>query len=134
MKIKKETVIKIIISLVLVIIGLVILFLLSNKETPNGEIGKIHFILVNSQEEEVYNEYFDFTEDDNLLALLEKHYNIEYKTDIYGSVLYSISPVSTDFKTSFLAIYVNTKFSNQGISNIVLENNMEIKIVEKKIS
>jgi len=41
--------------------------------------------------------------------------------------------VITDFKTEYIAIYVNGKYSNKGVSYIVLEDGIKIEFKETKL-
>ena len=65
--------------------------------------------------------------------MLEKNYKVRTSTSIYGYILLDIDDIKTDFKTTYIAIYVDDNYSNVGISGIVLYDGMRIAFKEMVI-
>lgn len=115
---KKELIIKIILTIiVLIIVSLVSIFLLKTKESTTKGIVIIEVIELNN-EKVIYDE-IPFKEGDTLLGLLKANYTLR-SDDSYGSTfLYDINDVKTGNDT-FLGIYVNGEMSMVGVDLIEL--------------
>ena len=93
------------------------------KQTQNpiaDDIGTVTVELVDLAGN-VTSQELTFETGDTLLALLTKHYEVNYRDDQYGVVLLGIDQIQTDFTTTYIAIYVNHEYSNYGVSSISLE-------------
>lgn len=121
---KKELIIKIIITIVsLIIVVFVGIFILRESvSTTNGEC-IIEVIDINNQK--VINDRISFKEGDSLLQLLNNNYELRID-DSYGSTfIYDIDEVKTGGDT-FLAIYVNNEMSMFGVDQIELTDGLII--------
>lgn len=121
---KKELIIKIIITIVSLIIVLFVgIFILRESvSTTNGEC-IIEVIDINNQK--VINDRISFKEGDSLLQLLNNNYELRID-DSYGSTfIYDIDEVKTGGDT-FLAIYVNNEMSMFGVDQIELTDGLII--------
>ncbi|MBQ3252933.1 MAG: hypothetical protein IJA65_00115 [Acholeplasmatales bacterium] len=124
----RRLIIKIVISLILIIATiLVVYYFKQNKQTD--DLKEITIIVVNKNEEEIINDTYEVKKE-SLFDILDENYEIRYKEDIYGKVLYDIENIKTDFYTSYIAIYINDEYSNLGISSIILKDNMVITLKE----
>ena len=124
----RRLIIKIVISLILIIATiLVVYYFKQNKQTD--DLKEITIIVVNKNEEEIINDTYEVKKE-SLFDILDENYEIRYKEDIYGKVLYDIENIKTDFYTSYIAIYINDVYSNLGISSIILKDNMVITLKE----
>lgn len=125
---------KITISILLVILLIGIVFYTKKKEQPKSQVdGTISVILVDINNNEICNKKINYYKGDNFLSLIEKNFKVVTQDDLYGKVLYEIDSIVTDFQTTYIAIYINDKYADKGISFIELENNMVVKFVEMKI-
>lgn len=129
----KKLIIKIVISTI--IIGLVIgsLLIYNNltkpKRNTESEIINVNIVLKNKNDEEIINDIkngYNLT----LIELLDSNYEIRYEKSTYGNVLYDFNEIKTDFKSSYIAIYINDVYSSFGIDLIQLENNIKITFKE----
>lgn len=123
----KNSVLKIVVTIVLVAIGLSIFLIMNNK---TEEEGLIYFTLVDQNDNTIYDDKISFNKGDTLIEILDEKYDIRYEEDMYGYVLYDIGPIKTDFKNDYLAIYINGEYSSVGISSIILTKDMKIVIKE----
>ena len=73
------------------------------------------------------------TKKDALFNLLNNNYQIRYETSIYGVTLLDIDSIKTDFRNSYIAIYIDDKYSNFGISSINLYDGIKISLKETRI-
>lgn len=121
---KKELIIKIILTIiVLIIVSLVSIFLLKTKESTTKGIVIIEVIELNN-EKVIYDE-IPFKEGDTLLGLLKANYTLR-SDDSYGSTfLYDINDVKTGNDT-FLGIYVNGEMSMVGVDLIELSDGLVV--------
>lgn len=129
----RKIILKIVIAIILIVLAIVAVKIWKDKTTSgNDPEGTITVILkdLNDREE---TRTIDFYEDDTFLGLLEKEYTISYKDSSYGAVLYNIDWIKTDFKTTYIAIYIDDKYSTVGVSSIELKDGMTILLLETKI-
>ena len=68
--------------------------------------------------------------DEKLLDVLNNNYTIRTSMSTYGAVIYDIDDIKTDFNTTYIAIYVDDKYSNVGISYINIYDGMRITFKE----
>ncbi len=124
----RKIILKILLSLVLLSILIVVILL---YRTPNStkEKKNIEIIVIDAKEQVLIQDTFEVYET-SLLQILESNYDIRYENTSFGVTLYDIESIKTDFIHSYIAIYVNGKYSNVGISSILLENNMRIELKE----
>ena len=59
-----------------------------------------------------------FSEGDSLESLLQKHFDVVYDQGQYGAVLMGIDFIRTDFKTTYVSIYVNDQYATYGLSGL----------------
>ena len=65
--------------------------------------------------------------------MLNENYKIRYEDSTYGVKLLDMESIKTDFKTTYLAIYVDGKYSSKGVSYIELHNGIIIEFKETKL-
>jgi len=65
--------------------------------------------------------------------LLNSNYDIRCEDTIHGKIILDFNSVKTDFKTEYIAIYVNGKYSSKGLSYITLEDGIIIEFKETKL-
>ena len=110
----------------------------SNNSLEKIEIIYNITIILFDYEKEISNRSYDLNKDqatkkDALFNLLNDNYQIRYETSIYGVTLLDIDSIKTDFRNSYIAIYIDDKYSNFGISSINLYDGMKISLKETRI-
>ena len=111
----------------------------SNSSSLNqNEITYNITIILFDYEKEISNKSYNLsknqaTKKDALFDLLNNNYQIRYDTSIYGVRLLDIDSIKTDFRNSYIAIYIDDKYSSYGISSINLYDGMKISLKETRI-
>lgn len=123
---------KLVLTMVVIILA-GISFFVYNKSFVNDSKGDITIVLVDSNKEIMKSDTFSFSQEDKLLEILTKHYEVSCansnytpttcdQSSIFGTVLLEIDDLKTDWKTSYIAIYVNDTYSTNGIDHIMLHD------------
>lgn len=125
----------------LLVVGLVALFitykLFFNSGGAKGD-GTITLIVIDENGDEVIHDELEFRHKMTLLEVIQKHYRVTCRGPFNrvedacspkdNIVILGIEDVQTDFNRTFLAIYVNNKFSKVGINDIEFQDGDVIKI------
>ena len=125
----------ILISFGIIAIAIILIIILKPNNTPDT-IGSFTIILIDENDKEVFNDTYEFNEEDTLWEIIKENYSdgLEYNTTpAYGIQLLSIAGVETDFSSDYISIYINGKYSTYGLSNIKLEDKMIIELKEAKV-
>jgi hypothetical protein len=128
----KKLIIKILVSLILIGITVGTFFIVNNLRKGDS-IGTVNIKLYDIDEKLISDKNIGYNEDEKLIDLLEKNYKVRTSTSIYGYILLDIDDIKTDFKTTYIAIYVDDNYSNVGISGIILYDGMRIAFKEMVI-
>ena len=128
----RNIILKIIVSVLLIATVILTLVLTNKNEAKADEMYNVN-IVVSNREEEIRNDSYEIKSDVTLFNLLDSNYELVYDETIYGVRLLGIDTIITDFKTSYIAIYVDNKYSSYGISNIKLYDGIKITLKETKI-
>ncbi len=128
----KKLIIKILVSWILIGITVGTFFIVNNLRKGDS-IGTVNIKLYDIDEKLISDKNIGYNEDEKLIDLLEKNYKVRTSTSIYGYILLDIDDIKTDFKTTYIAIYVDDNYSNVGISGIVLYDGMRIAFKEMVI-
>ena len=124
----RKLIIKILVSLILIGIAIGTFFIINH--ISNSGSGRINIKVYDINETMVSDKDIEFKKDDKLIDLLEKNYTIRTSSSTYGLILYDIDSIKTDFTTTYIAIYIDDKYSNYGISSIKLYDGMRISFKE----
>ena len=131
----KQTIIKLIISVVLLTLAIVTISIINNINKNNAiskDIGTITIEIVPLEKDKIERS-IAYKEGSTVWDIVKANFTVRYDESSYGIVLYDIDEVKTDFKTSYIAIYVDDEYSNVGISSIVIRDGMVISFRETKI-
>lgn len=131
----KKLIIKIIVSLILIGIAIgtfVVVNNINNKKVEDGIIN-INIKLYDINEKIVSDKDFKVNSDDKLLDILKNNYTVRTSNSTYGAIIYDIDDIKTDFKTTYIAIYVDDKYSQVGISSIVIYDGMRVVFKEMRV-
>lgn len=128
----RNIILKIVVSVLLIATVILTLVLTNKNEAKADEIYNVN-IVVSNLEEEIRNDSYEIKSDVTLFNLLDSNYELVYDETTYGVRLLGIDTIITDFKTSYIAIYVDNKYSSYGISNIKLHDGIKITLKETKI-
>lgn len=126
---KTKWIIKILISISLICIC-ISLFIVFNNLKGKDEKGIDVTIILKDKNNNVCVDDTYHNNDLSLVELLKTNYEVRIEKSTYGYILYDFEDIKTDFKNSYLAIYVNDQYSNYGISGIVLKDDMVILFKE----
>lgn len=126
---KTKWIIKILISISLICIC-ISLFIVFNNLKGKDEKGIDVTIILKDKNNNVCVDDTYHNNDLSLVELLKTNYDVRIEKSTYGYIIYDFEEIKTDFKNSYLAIYVNDQYSNYGISGIVLKDDMVILFKE----
>ncbi len=124
----RKLIIKIIVSLILIGIAIGTFFIINN--ISNSGSGTLNIKVYDINENIVSDKDIEFKKEDKLIDILENNYQIRTSNSTYGIVLYDIDDIKTDFTTTYIAIYIDDKYSNYGVSGIKLYDGMRISFKE----
>ena len=128
----RNLVIKIIVSILLITTVAVTIVLTNNNKPNKGDIYNVNIVIKN-QSETLKDDNYEIESNQTLFDLLDSNYELKYDNTAYGVRLLGIDTIITDFKTSYIAIYVDDKYSSYGISNIKLYDGIKITFKETKL-
>ena len=128
----RNLILKIVVSILLIATVIITLVLANKNEVKNDEIYNVN-IVISNKEETIRNDNYQIKSDVTLFNLLDTNYDIVYDETIYGVRLLGIDTIITDFKSSYIAIYVDNKYSSYGISNIKLYDGIKISFKEQTL-
>lgn len=128
----RNLILKIVVSILLVATVIITLVLVNKNEVKNDEIYNVN-IVISNKEETIRDDNYQVKSDTTLFNLLDTNYDIVYDETIYGVRLLGIDTIITDFKSSYIAIYVDNKYSSYGISNIKLYDGIKISFKEQTL-
>ncbi len=128
----RNLILKIVVSILLIATVIITLVLANKNEVKKDEIYNVN-IVVSNREETIRNDNYQVKSDVTLFNLLDTNYDIVYDETIYGVRLLGIDTIITDFKSSYIAIYVDNKYSSYGISNIKLYDGIKISFKEQTL-
>ena len=129
----KKLIIKIIISLILIGISIGTFIIVNNINNKRENEANINISLYDINDELISSKDIVAKKDDKLLDVLNNNYKIRTSESIYGAIIYDIDEIKTDFKNTYIAIYVDDKYSNVGISGIKIYDGMKISFKEMKV-
>ncbi len=124
----RKLIIKIIVSLILIGIAIGTFFIINN--ISNSGSGTLNIKVYDINENIVSDKDIEFKKEDKFIDILENNYQIRTSNSTYGIVLYDIDDIKTDFTTTYIAIYIDDKYSNYGVSGIKLYDGMRISFKE----
>jgi len=128
----KKLIIKIIVSVILIGISIGTFFIVRNLN-KNDSDGLINIKVYDINDVLVSDKDIEFKKDDKFIDILENNYTIRTSVSTYGYILYDIDDIKTDFKKTYIAIFIDDKYSNVGISGIVLYDGMRVSLKEMTI-
>lgn len=132
---KKQNILISIISIIGVAIILLMLHI-ANKDKTLGEddnTNTISFKVYYENNELVIDDVLEFNEDETLLQLMERSYDIETKVDSVSTIILSIESYTSDFTSSYFCLYIDGVYSSVGAKNIKLTGGLDVEWVWKKI-
>ena len=127
----RKLIIKILVSLILIGIAIGTFFIVNNLS--NKDSGTINIKLYDINDNMISDKDINYKREDKLIDILENNYTIRTTNSTYGIVLLDIDDIKTDFKTTYIAIYIDDKYSNYGVSGIKLYNGMKISFKEEMV-
>ena len=132
---KKQNILISIISIIGVAIILLMLHI-ANKDKTLGEddnTNTISFKVYYENNELVINDTLSFIEDETLLQIMERSYDIKTKVDSVSTIVLSIESYTSDFTSSYFSLYIDGVYSSVGAKNIKLTGGLNVEWVWKTI-
>lgn len=127
----RKLIIKVIISVILIGIAVSTFLIIDNlNKNKRDSDANINIKLYDINEVLISNKDIIVKKDEKLLDVLNNNYTIRTSMSTYGAVIYDIDDIKTDFNTTYIAIYVDDKYSNVGISYINIYDGMRITFKE----
>lgn len=132
---KKQNILISIISIIGVAIILLMFYISGkNKSFGNDDASyQIAFKVYYVNDELVIDDTLTFTENETLLELMERSYDITTKKDAVSDAVVSIDSYTTDFTSSYFSLYINGEYSPIGAKNIILTGGLLVEWKYKKI-
>lgn len=127
---KAKWIIKILISISLICICISLFIVFNNLKGKDEKGIDVTIILKDKNNNVCVDDTYHNNNNLSLVELLKTNYEVRMEKSTYGYILYDFEEIKTDFKNSYLAIYVNDQYSNYGISGIVLKDDMVILFKE----
>ena len=141
----KKLIIKIIISIVIITLAIIGISLYNqkyknkkpaNNDTTNTETNvsiSVTIIAYDIDKNKICDDKYDGN-NKTLFDILNENYDIRYdESESLGVRLLDFESIKTDFKKEYIAIYVDNKYSNRGISFIELHDGIIIELKETKL-
>lgn len=129
----KKLIIKIIVSVILIGIAIGTFFIVNNLAKKSDSDGTINIKIYDINNDLVSDKDIEFKKDDKFIDILENNYKIRTSIGTYGYILLDIEEIKTDFRTTYIAIYIDDKYSNVGISGIILYDGMKVSFKEMRV-
>lgn len=113
-------------------------FFVSAQLGRSEEAGTMRIIVIDEQDDIIVDDMVSFDEGDHMVGILTEHYMVQcgdgsyHPTDCanlpsFGRVLVSFEEVETDWWNTFIALYINDEYSNQGIDDIEPQDGAEYR-------
>ena len=140
----KKLIIKIIIYIVIITLAIIGISLYNqkykNKKPANNDTTNLEtiasisvtIIAYDIDKNKICDDKYD-GKNKTLFDILNENYDIRYDETSLGVRLFDFESIKTDFKTEYIAIYVDNKYSNKGISYIELHDGIIIELKETKL-
>lgn len=126
---KKQNILVGIICLIGVAI-IVLMLHLSGKEVEVGsdDYSETFTLKVYYQDNSlVIDDVLEFNENETLLSVMERNYEITTRKDGANYAVLSINQYTSDFVASYFSLYVNGTYSSVGASSLIVTGGLEIE-------
>ena len=126
---KKQNILIGIISVIGVAIIVLMLFIsqLDKKVADDDNSYTITLKVYYENEELVIDDTLTFNENETLLSLMDRTYEITVKQDAVSTAILSINEYTTDFYSSYFSLYVNGTYSAIGAKDLILTGGLLIE-------
>ena len=121
------------------IIGVAIILLMLHFADKNRTLGeddnsyqislKVYYV----DDELVIDDQLTFNENETLLELMERTYEVKTRKDSVSTIVLSIDSYTTDFTTSYFSLYIDGVYSSIGAKDIILTGGLNVEWKWKKI-
>ncbi len=113
------------------IIAMVIIIYIINKPAKSNENGTFEFIVKDSLNTVVIDDFIDFKKGDNAWDIIQDKYDISYDTTPWGFTITRIETLALSEGNWYFALYVNDDYANTNIDGVVLKDGMKICFIEE---
>ena len=126
---KKQNILIGIISVIGVAIIVLMLFIsqLDKKVAEDDNTYTITLKVYYENDELVIDDTLDFKENETLLSLMDRTYEITTRQDAVGSAILSINEYTSDFVNSYFSLYVNGTYSAVGAKDLILTGGLLVE-------
>lgn len=123
---------KLILTIIVLSIGAIGFFAYDLFTATEGE-GRVTIVIVDENDDIIYNQVHDFTEEDTLFSLMNDTFELQCANNMYqptdcanesffGTVVLVIDDMTTNWTIDYIALYINDEYSNFGIDGIQLHD------------
>lgn len=126
---KKQNILVGIICLIGVAI-IVLMLHLSGKEVEVGsnDYSETFTLKVYYQDNSlVIDDVLEFNENETLLSVMERNYEITTRKDGANYAILSINEYKSDFMNSYFSLYINGKYSSIGANSLIVTGGLEVE-------
>ena len=126
---KKQNILIGIISVIGVAIIVLMLFISSLNKTVAEDDNSytINLKVYYENNELVIDDTLTFNENETLLSLMERTYEITTKKDAVSTAILSINEYTSDFTSSYFSLYVNGTYSAIGAKDLLLTGGLLVE-------
>ena len=126
---KKQNILIGIISVIGVAIIVLMLFLTGKNQVLGNDDNtyKFSFKVYYEDNALVIDDILEFEENETLLEVMERNYEITVRKDAVSTAVLSIDSYTSDFTTSYFSLYINGTYSSIGPKDIILTGGLEVE-------
>lgn len=106
----------------IVLLGIFAILNVISFSPANDPQGIVFIELIDEYGNLVEYKEIEFEEESNLRKLLEENFEVEFIEYSFGFIVISINDLETDFRNSYISIYVNNTYLTVGIDLIEIRD------------
>ena len=133
----RKIVVKITVSVILISLTtlsfLLVDFYKKNKHKSDATEYNVEIVLIDISNEMIADDTYLVPSDYTLFKILNENYDLVYDKTVYGVRVLCIDSMKTNFKDEYIAIYVDDKYSDAGVSKIYLYDGIKVTFKETSL-
>ena len=133
----RKIVVKITVSVILISLTilsfLLVDFYKKNEHKSDATEYNVEIVLIDISNEMIADDTYLVPSDYTLFKILNENYDLVYDKTVYGVRVLCIDSMKTNFKDEYIAIYVDDKYSNAGVSSIYLYDGIKVTFKETSL-
>lgn len=108
-------------------------FYKKNKHKSDATEYNVEIVLIDISNEMIADDTYLVPSNYTLFKILNENYNLVYDETVYGVRVLCIDSMKTNFKDEYIAIYVDDKYSDAGVSKIYLYDGIKVTFKETSL-